>query len=333
MKFIRFCGIFIMYTIIIFCEQEEGQIMDKLTYFKNFNMGRELEICGDFLYESMRAMYSFRSFHEHFTINKILYFGSVGIERLQKIILCLYNFNTEESFDSAPKYMHEHNHSTLHDQIKKSVSDLIIKKELLCTFQLFQEYYNNHRYGEFELNYSSDQLVSLFANYLSNITGKKFDAKEPINPCDFELMKKLYINHLGKIATEYFKIIKNKSNELNIYTTELYSDSNAYKVFYCLEEKMYENIRFESIAFKELIVYLSKIGSKANIKKISRSLKKIHFDPAMINDYLTELSVFKSSSMLTDEVYEFYNQLETEKKRKDRKELVDLIGNPFVVLD
>ena len=54
--------------------------MDKLTYFKNFNMGRELKICGDFLYESMRAMYSFRSFHEHFAINKILYFGSVGIE-------------------------------------------------------------------------------------------------------------------------------------------------------------------------------------------------------------------------------------------------------------
>ena len=53
----------------------------------------------------------------------------------------------------------------------------------------------------------------------------------------------------------------------------------------------------------------------------------------MINDYLSELSVFKSSSKLTDEVYEFYNQLETEKKRKDRKELVDLIGNPFVVVD
>lgn len=307
--------------------------MDKLTYFKNFNMGRELEICGDFLYESMRAMYSFRSFHEHFTINKILYFGSVGIERLQKIILCLYNFNTEETFDSAPKYMHEHNHSTLHAQIKKTGADLNIKKELLCTFQLFQEYYNNHRYGEFKLEYSSEQLISLFANHLSNITGKQIDTRSPINPCDFELMKKLYINYLGKIATEYFKVINNKANDLNIYTTELYSDSNAYKVFYCLEEKMYDNIRFESIAFKELIVYLSKIGSKANIKKVSRGINKIHFDPAMINEYLTDLSVFKSSSMLTDEVYEFYDQLETEKERKDRKELVDLIGNPFVILD
>ena len=183
------------------------------------------------------------------------------------------------------------------------------------------------------MEYSSEQLISLFANHLSNITGKQIDTRSPINPCDFELMKKLYINYLGKIATEYFKVIKNKANDLNIYTTELYSDSNAYKVFYCLEEKMYDNIRFESIAFKELIVYLSKIGAKANIKKVSRGIKKIHFDPAMINEYLTDLSVFKSSSMLTDEVYEFYDQLETEKERKDRKELVDLIGNPFVILD
>ena len=133
--------------------------------------------------------------HEHFTINKILYFGSVGIERLQKIILCLYNFNTEETFDSAPKYMHEHNHSTLHAQIKKTGADLNIKKELLCTFQLFQEYYNNHRYGEFKLEYSSEQLISLFANHLSNITGKQIDTRSPINPCDFELVKKLYINY------------------------------------------------------------------------------------------------------------------------------------------
>lgn len=307
--------------------------MNKLTYFKNFNMGRELEICGDFLYESMRAMYSFSSFNEHFTVNKILYFGSVGIERLQKIILCFYNFNTEESFDSAPKYMREHNHTTLHNQIKQAVTDLNIKKELLCTFQLFQEYYNNHRYGEFELNYSSDQLISLFTNHLSNITGKPIDTKHPINPCDFELMKKLYINNLGKIATEYFKVIESKVRDLGIYTTELHSDSNAYKVFYCLEKKMYDNIRFESIAFKELIVYLSKIGSKANIKKICKSVKKIHFDPAMINEYLTALTVFKSSTILTDEVYEFYDQLETEKQKKDRKDLVDLIGNPFALLD
>lgn len=45
--------------------------MGEVNYFKNFNMGREIEIAGEFIYESMREMYSLKSFSEHFKINKI----------------------------------------------------------------------------------------------------------------------------------------------------------------------------------------------------------------------------------------------------------------------
>ena len=67
--------------------------MGEVNYFKNFNMGREIEIAGEFIYESMREMYSLKSFSEHFKINKILYNGAVGIERLQKILLCMFLIN------------------------------------------------------------------------------------------------------------------------------------------------------------------------------------------------------------------------------------------------
>lgn len=32
-------------------------------------------------------------------------------------------------------------------------------------------------------------------------------------------------------------------------------------------------------------------------------------------------------------VYELYNNIESEKEKKERKELVDLIGDPYIILD
>ena len=98
-------------------------------------------------------------------------------------------------------------------------------------------------------------------------------------------------------------------------------------------DRMYEYIKFESISFKELIIYLTKFPLKANIKKITRKIKKIHFDPALINEYLSDLSVYKSSTSLVDEVYEFYSQIEDKKIQKSRKDFVDLLGTPNIILD
>ena len=59
-----------------------ARYMSLIEYYKNFNMGRELETAGEFIYESMREMYTLKSFYNHYQINKILYSGAIGIERL-----------------------------------------------------------------------------------------------------------------------------------------------------------------------------------------------------------------------------------------------------------
>ena len=123
--------------------------MGEVNYFKNFNMGREIEIAGEFIYESMREMYSLKSFSEHFKINKILYNGAVGIERLQKILLCMFLINQTKDFDDLPKSLKEHKHIALHELIKKSVPDYKLKSNKIKLLEVFQDYYNKHRYGEF----------------------------------------------------------------------------------------------------------------------------------------------------------------------------------------
>ena len=114
--------------------------MNKITSFKNFNMGRELEICGEFIYESARAMYAFSNFNEHFAINKILYFGAVGIERLQKILLSMYKLNSEEDVKEPPVMFLGHRHMALHDAITEILPLPEIKRNHISLLLMFQDY-------------------------------------------------------------------------------------------------------------------------------------------------------------------------------------------------
>jgi hypothetical protein len=60
-------------------------LVDEIWDFKSLNMGRELEIAGEFIYDSAKEAMSIRGLNNTYEINIILYTGAVGIERLQKI--------------------------------------------------------------------------------------------------------------------------------------------------------------------------------------------------------------------------------------------------------
>jgi len=64
-------------------------LVNKIWDFKSLNMGRELEIAGEFIYDSAKKTMSISGLNNTYEINIILYTGAVGIERLQKIYLCL----------------------------------------------------------------------------------------------------------------------------------------------------------------------------------------------------------------------------------------------------
>lgn len=153
-----------------------------VNYFKNFNMGREIEIAGEFIYESMREMYSLKSFDEHFRVNKVLYNASVGTERLQKILLFMFLVNQTSDFDHLPKSLKEHKHLALHELIKKSVPGYKLNKNKIKLLEVFQSYYNEHRYGEFYPDYNTNKLMALFDNYFSSIQNINFTGNHFVSP-------------------------------------------------------------------------------------------------------------------------------------------------------
>lgn len=308
--------------------------MNKIMWYKNFNMGSELEICGEFIYEAAREAYAFRDFHEHFVINKILYFASAGIERLQKILLCMYLFDSEDAVNNAPDVFYQHRHMALHNLITKHIALSEMKRNHLSLLQLLQDYYNNHRYGEFDLNYSSNDLIVAFVDYYKKIKGVDINPQSFVDPCEIDSFKRLFVNYLGEIAQTYFLRIDNKATELGIFTTELTGTSNANKVFRLLEkEKLWDLISLESRALKELIIFLSRRSRKANIKKLIKCVSPLPLDGAMINEHLVDITRFKASDDLTDLVYECYSNIEPRRKAHERKKLVDLLGDPNTALD
>ncbi len=77
-------------AIFLFIEGGDIVFVDEIWDFKSINMGRELEIAGEFIYDSARKMMAITGLHNQYEINSILYTGAVGIERLQKYI-CVWN--------------------------------------------------------------------------------------------------------------------------------------------------------------------------------------------------------------------------------------------------
>lgn len=64
--------------------------MNQLWAYKNFNMGHELDISGEFIYDGIEALNEMICIEESSPLFSFLYHTSVGIERLQKIIIVLF---------------------------------------------------------------------------------------------------------------------------------------------------------------------------------------------------------------------------------------------------
>ena len=115
-------------------------LVDEIWDFKSINMGRELEISGEFIYESAKKTMSITGLNNQYEINIILYTGAVGIERLQKIYLCLVLQNPTDK-ESVPKCLVEHNHHELEKEIeevtrRERINAINTCRELIQKFDL-----------------------------------------------------------------------------------------------------------------------------------------------------------------------------------------------------
>lgn len=232
-------------------------LVDEIWDFKSFNMGRELEIAGEFIYDSAKKTMSISGLNNTYEINIILYTGAVGIERLQKIYLCLVAQDPTD-VSSMPKCLKQHNHIELQREVNK-LSKKNVSKNVMSLLGVFADYYNNFRYANYNPGQHKNDLRKLFISFLKKLNGK-FNFDEPCAAVQFEEFKRFYINELGKLAVHFYLLIHdNKASELNTYTYEIDSLSRASRVFWTVQRRtLYEQMVLEQHATKELLLYIYK---------------------------------------------------------------------------
>lgn len=304
-------------------------------WFKNFNMVIELDVAGEFIYNGIQEIYQTTFFRNDANTFVMLYNLSVGIERLQKIVVTLLEYNSEigkENFEAHLKNM-GHNHISLRDNIAKLAKEGKYKNTPKFStrenefFELLSRFYSDNRYMRFEVYQKTDGEVQLLNDYLEK------HAKLDKNIVDDSIMvndsvKRVLGKVISSIAQKYYSLVKEGSDRNGIFTYELRSYSKAEKVF--IGESLYNEKYDESLALKELIIFIHNSKEKHPYLKFIEDIEPLEFDPAFIPDYINNLENGIVSQQLVDEVDSLYEDVEN---AKDRRELVNLLDHSDVLFD
>lgn len=307
--------------------------MDKIWNYKNFNMVNELDIAGEFIYDGIQVLNQMKSISSGASIFSFLYHVSVGIERLQKIIIVLFEDITLENYKDFEESLISHSHGYLHERISKKVNLDLNSREnefltLLCAF------YNHSRYNRFNLNASINHEKELLEQYILKYVNEKSISRS-ISSCDILVnnkIKDLFGKVVGRISSKYYKVLRDVADEKGTYTYELRSDSKAEKIFLSNAEKesLIDLKITETIAFKELLVFMSNTKARNPFLRFFKKIPPLKFDLALVNEYLMEVSKGEMPQGLIDEVECIY---EENAYGRERIEQINLIGDCYVMFE
>lgn len=231
-----------------------------------------------------------------------------------------------------PKCLKQHNHIELQREVNK-FSERNVSKNAMSLLGVFADYYNNFRYANYNLGQHENDLRKLFIGFLKRLN-RKFNFDEPCAAVPFEKFKRFYINELGKLAVHFYLLIHDKANELNTYTYEIDSSSRTSRVFWTTQRRtLYEQMILEQHAAKELLLYIYKKNRGTDVFQLLDDMETLDFDDSLVNKYLEDLCAGKVNDSLIDYVDDLHEDIEDKAQRKERKELLSLIGNCSVLFD
>ena len=294
--------------------------MKAAEWWKNFALGIELDASGMFIYNGLKAFDSLYNIYYTGDIFEIIYNLSVGIERLYKVAIILFEHNDNINVEELERSLITHSTIDLANRLNshQSLNYSGIHKEFLS---ILSKFYKSYRYGRFSLasipNIEPEKkyFIEFFQKYLV-IENNDADDLLLINS---NQIKSFLGKILKRITRPVFKLIQNKARELNIYTDELRSDSKAIKIF--LEDKL--DFIDENRIKKELIIFLiNKETSGAHIN-FFKNLKSLRLDAELAPNHIKALLNDNYLPYVKEEVCEAYSEVEEINKRLCLLDLID----------
>ncbi len=301
--------------------------MKKDVFWKNFNLGKELDISGSFIYNGLRSVEEMEHLYFEEESFLFLYNISVGIERLLKVAIILMEHDgiiDQKKFEDS---LRTHNHQKLIQRIVKRSKTINLEKKHNRFLEILSDFYQNMRYDRFVLDNaeSYDKEKKALQNFITKEIGIDFskDSMMIVTPVGKEI-KQLLGNTIGKIASQIYSIIKQETQRLNIYTEEIRTDSKAYKIFIRQEYDFLSENRL----WKEILIYAINSNEKNGLIDLLKQQKSVAFDNGSMNDYFQCFSSPIKQLEFLDELDYFYEDEFESSEKKRRFELLDAIANP-----
>lgn len=307
---------------------------DKVWNYKNFNMVTELDIAGEFIYDGIHTLNQMRAVNEEASLFSFLYHTAVGIERLQKIIIVLFEVVKTEQQEEFEKSLITHSHTSLHERIKK-LTKIDFNARENRFLHMLTSFYNSARYDRFNLHSQFAKEQQLFSDYLIEHIGVekiKYDFFYSKVILLTSQIKEILGRIIGTISKKYYDLVCEGCKKAGTFSYELRTDSKAEKVFRSTYKKnsLQEQKVTEKIALKELLVCLRRSTEKSPLLHYIESIEPLAFDLALFNEYIREIADGTIPQGLVDEVEALYEENHYYQKRR---EAIDAIGNPNVDFD
>ena len=300
--------------------------MNREEYWKNFRLGKELDVSGRFIYNGLQYFHKMKTFCLEEEIFEFMYNLSVGLERLLKIVVVLIEHDESVDQEEFEKSLITHSHLELLRRIKgrKNLPLGGIHNELL---QMLGKFYKTHRYGRYSLRSMTvegrekDDLHAFLEKHLGmqikedmfNVTLNCERAKSLISKC------------VTKVSSALFEIIEEEARRLNIYTYELRYGSKASEIFQ-FKEGMFNN---KDVLWKELLVFFMNYRESNGYLKFLRSIEPLQFDPALCEDYLNCFQNDQAKLSVMDELEYLYSELSNPGERLREISMIGVGGLYF----
>lgn len=284
-------------------------------YWKNFNLGTELDIAGRFLFNGLQAFHEMEHFAFEEDAFEFLYSVSVGVERLLKIAIILTEHDNAVDQEGFEKSLITHTHQDLDLRLRKPHGLKFFPRENEF-IALLGRFYTSQRYGRYSLSsvlaptQERDELVKFLEKHLDI----KIDTRGWLKVTSNERKHRKFIGKVvAKIVNPIHQIVEDEARRLNIYTYEIDYRSKASKIF--LSKKF--DFEDEDILQAELMAYF--ISSEAcgpNAQFIRDLIKPLPFDPALEGEYLTALRSDRKKITVLDELESHYEDVTNFKERR-----------------
>ena len=305
---------------------------DPIQYYKNFNMVSEIDVAGTFIYNGMKDLDSIETFDYGSEVFTFLYSISVGIERLQKVLIVLLEKVSIGNIEEFEKKLITHSHAELHNRIKKHIK-INFNSRQNEFLQVLNKFYKSYRYDRFNLNGQVKSEKVILMEYINkNLVNDEIEKNMFGDSINSREIKELLGRVIGSIAKAYYKEVYEAASKQNLYSYELRTGSKAEKVFLSQVRKdsLHEQIVNEQIALKEFLVFLINTKSRNSFYNFIKEIKPLDFDIDTANSYLEFICKGEIPSELVDEVEFLYCEANYS---KERIENIECIGDERVQFD